>query len=157
MSFLRESHLKAHSRAKHLQDKRYVCTFVIPKGEEDQLGNFGFKRVAGQGGKSVDGGRECGARFTTNQHLKRHLESHQKAFPHVVSFPLCWVLLVEMGLIVLHSVWIIPLAIKVSGNVGRWLDTSEKPTAGCPRGHALIRTLMALRKIAHTPATQNEN
>ncbi|RPB03979.1 hypothetical protein L873DRAFT_1730438 [Choiromyces venosus 120613-1] len=90
MSFLRESHLKAHTRAKHLQDKRYVCTFVIPEGEEDQRGNFGFKRVAGEGGKVVDGGRECGAKFTTNQHLKRHLESHQKAFPHVcVDYPPC--------------------------------------------------------------------
>ncbi|KAG0644416.1 hypothetical protein HOY80DRAFT_898548 [Tuber brumale] len=90
MSFLRESHLKAHIRAKHLQDKRYVCTFVIPQGQEDQLGAFGFKRVAGQGGKVVDGGSECGAKFTTNQHLKRHLESHQKALPHVcVDYPPC--------------------------------------------------------------------
>jgi len=86
MSFLRESHLKAHSRAKHLQDKRYICTFAIPEGEEGHLGNFGFKRVAGQGGELVDGGRECGAKFTTNQHLKRHLKSHQKALPHVVGF-----------------------------------------------------------------------
>ncbi|PWW77302.1 hypothetical protein C7212DRAFT_278561 [Tuber magnatum] len=90
MSFLRESHLKAHTRAKHLQDKRYVCTFVIPEGEEDKLGNFGFKRVAGEGGEVVGGGRVCGAKFTTNQHLKRHLESHQKTFPHVcVDYPPC--------------------------------------------------------------------
>ncbi|KAL7269982.1 hypothetical protein RUND412_007326 [Rhizina undulata] len=94
-SFLRNSHLKAHVRAMHLKDKPYRCTFIVIPGTEDDRGQFGFKRKAsepavddkedgeGEGVGEEKAPRECGARFSTNQHLKRHLESHLKTFPYI--------------------------------------------------------------------------
>lgn len=64
---------------------------MIARGEDTERGVFGFKRVpaaeaeGGEGGEEK--GRECRARFTTSQHLKRHLESHSKPLPHVVCLP----------------------------------------------------------------------
>lgn len=72
----------------HSKEKPYRCTFIIPPGREEDRGEFGFKRKPSepvQEGGEGDG-RECGARFSTNQHLKRHVESHLKTFPYIVSW-----------------------------------------------------------------------
>ncbi|KAA8895652.1 hypothetical protein FN846DRAFT_968651 [Sphaerosporella brunnea] len=93
-SFLRESHLKAHIKAIHVKIKPYKCTFQIPMGQEDNRGEFGFKRKASEpaeGGEDEETGmKECGASFPTNQHLKRHIESHLKTFPYICKdYPPC--------------------------------------------------------------------
>ncbi|KAF8545181.1 hypothetical protein BDD12DRAFT_771398 [Trichophaea hybrida] len=86
-SFLRDSHLKAHIKAMHSKEKPYRCAFLIPPGKEDDRGEFGFKRKASEPAEGFedneDGMKECGARFSTNQHLKRHVESHLKTFPYI--------------------------------------------------------------------------
>jgi general transcription factor IIIA len=73
----------------HSKEKPYRCTFLIPPGKEDDRGEFGFKRKASEPAEGVEnsegGMRECGARFSTSQHLKRHVESHLKTFPYIVS------------------------------------------------------------------------
>lgn len=87
-SFLRESHLKAHVRTMHQKIKPYTCDFILPVVTEHDSGNFGFKRKASASieddSVALGGQRECGATFATNQHLKRHLESHMKAYPYTV-------------------------------------------------------------------------
>lgn len=87
-SFLRDSHLKAHIKAMHHKSKTYRCTFLIPAGQEEDRGRFGFKRKASEPPNGPDEGGmiECGAGFTTNQHLKRHVESHLKTYPYTVSY-----------------------------------------------------------------------
>ncbi|KAI5847547.1 hypothetical protein BZA05DRAFT_405174 [Tricharina praecox] len=82
-SFLRDSHLKAHIKAMHIKTKPYRCTFLIPPGREDDRGEFGFKRKASEPAEGPNGMRECGASFSTNQHLKRHVDSHLKTFPYI--------------------------------------------------------------------------
>ncbi|KAI5795674.1 hypothetical protein EDC01DRAFT_653141 [Geopyxis carbonaria] len=90
MAFLRGSHLKAHIKAKHSKDKAHICNFLIPIGKEDDLGVFGFKRKASEGLEGPDGQRVCGVGFTTNQHLKRHMDSHLKTYPYICNeYPPC--------------------------------------------------------------------
>lgn len=66
---------------------------MITPGKEDDRGIFGFKRRVSEPNtprENIDSDeeapRQCGAGFTTNQQLKRHMESHMKEFPHVVSY-----------------------------------------------------------------------
>ena len=76
----------------HIKAKPYRCTFLIPPGKGDDRGEFGFKRKASEPteGPGEDGGmRECGASFSTNQHLKRHVDSHLKTFPYIVGYLQC--------------------------------------------------------------------
>ncbi|KAI5812280.1 hypothetical protein BZA77DRAFT_390804 [Pyronema omphalodes] len=93
--FLRDSHLKAHIKAMHTKEKPYRCNFLIPPGKEDDRGEFGFKRKPSEPAEPAEdadaaGMKECGARFSTNQHLKRHVESHLKTFPYICKdYPPC--------------------------------------------------------------------
>ena len=67
-SFLRSEHLKAHVKAKHSDDRSYVCTCTL---------------------QTEDGETECGKSFHTATKLRRHVAAHEEKASTTCSWDGC--------------------------------------------------------------------
>jgi general transcription factor IIIA len=91
-SFLRNEHLKAHIKAKHNNERGYVCTYQVHNIEtrEDEECGKGFhtatrlrRHVAMHEEKEQTRCQECGKEFRKQETLQRHIKSvhlNEKAF-----------------------------------------------------------------------------
>lgn len=91
-SFLRNEHLKAHIKAKHNDERSYVCTYEIHNAENDQKEQCGKgfhtatrlrRHMAMHEEKEQTRCQECGKEFRKQETLQRHIKSvhlNEKAF-----------------------------------------------------------------------------